>query len=195
MNDKKNISVYLPTSFIPEIEEFIKVNNIPSRGEFFYTAARFYMENSNQNLIESNSDSDIKSIKELPADSSNQILIKAIESSNQNLIEKLDTLIEHIQAQSTSTKVPNESGIDILSKINNNLEELLATFIDDKSSKTSETIIDDNQPSSIQSSTNNSPSKTATKVESEVDEDGIDKNTLVYLKSLHGPMTYDWPDD
>lgn len=33
------------------------------------------------------------------------------------------------------TKVPDESRIDILSKINNNLEELLATFIDNKSSK------------------------------------------------------------
>lgn len=59
--------------------------------------------------------------------------------SNQNLIEKLDTLIEHIQSQNTLTKVPDESGIDILSKINNNLEKLLMTFIDNKSSKIPET--------------------------------------------------------
>ena len=71
------------------------------------------------------------------------------------------------------TKVPDESRIDILSKINNNLERLSSSIVDDKLSKTSEIIINDNQPSSIQSSTNNSPSKTATKVESEVDEDGI----------------------
>ena len=146
MNDKKNISVYLPTSFIPEIEDFIKVNNIPSRGEFFYAAARFYMKNSNQNLIEPNSDSDIKSMEELSSPFSNQTLLETIESSNRNLIEKLDILIEHTQSQNTSTRVPDESGIDILSKINNNLEELLATFIDDKSSKTSEAIIDDNRP-------------------------------------------------
>lgn len=195
MNDKKNISVYLPTSFIPEIEDFIKVNNIPSRGEFFYAAARFYMKNSNQSLIEPNSDSDIKSMEELSSPFSNQTLLETIETSNRNLIEKLDVLIKHIQSQNTSTRVPDESGIDILSKINNNLEKLLMTFIDNKSSETSETIINDNQPSSIQSSTNNSPSKTATKVESEVNEDGIDKNTLAYLKSLHGPMTYDWPND
>lgn len=138
MNDKKNISVYLPTSFIPEIEEFIKVNNIPSRGEFFYAAARFYMENSNQNLIESDSDSNIKSIKELPVDSSNQNLIKAIESSNRNLIEKLDTLIEHIQAQSTSTKVPDESGIDILYQINKNLEKLSSSLSNSKPIQTSQ---------------------------------------------------------
>ena len=146
MNDKKNISVYLPTSFIPEIEDFIKVNNIPSRGEFFYAAARFYMKNSNQNLIEPNSDSDIKSMEELSSPFSNQTLLETIETSNRNLIEKLDVLIKHIQSQNTSIRVPDESGIDILSKINNNLEKLLATFIDDKSSKTSETIIDDNRP-------------------------------------------------
>ena len=146
MNDKKNISVYLPTSFIPEIEDFIKVNNIPSRGEFFYAAARFYMKNSNQNLIEPNSDSDIKSMEELSSPFSNQTLLETIETSNINLIEKLDVLIKHIQSQNTSIRVPDESGIDILSKINNNLEKLLATFIDDKSSKTSETIIDDNRP-------------------------------------------------
>lgn len=195
MNDKKNISIYLPASFVLEIDDFIENNNIPSRGEFFFAAAQYYIKNSNRTRLENDNDSDIKPIEEPPADSSNQNLIEVIESSNRNLIEKLDILIEHTQSQNTSTRVPDESGIDILSKINNNLEELLAAFIDDKSSKTSETIIDDNQPSSIQSSINNSPSKTATKVESEVDEDGIDKNTLAYLKSLHGPMTYDWPDD
>ena len=146
MNDKKNISVYLPTSFIPEIEDFIKVNNIPSRGEFFYAAARFYMKNSNQNLIEPNSDSDIKSMEELSSPFSNQTLLETIETSNRNLIEKLDVLIKHIQSQNTSIRVPDESGTNILSKINNNLEKLLAAFIDDKSSKTSETIIDDNRP-------------------------------------------------
>lgn len=99
MNDKKNISVYLPTSLIPEIEEFIKVNNIPSRGEFFYAAARFYMENSNQNLIESDDDSDTKSIEAPPSSFSNQTLLETIEASNRNLIEKLDILIEHIQSQ------------------------------------------------------------------------------------------------
>ena len=134
-------------------------------------------------------------MEESSSSSFHKVLLETIESSNLNLIEKLDILIEHTQSQNTSTRVPDESGIDILSKINNNLEELLATFINDKSSKTSETIIDDNQPSSIQSSTDNSPSKTATKVESEADEDGIDKNTLAYLKSLHGPMKYDWTED
>ena len=195
MNDKKTISVYLQSSFLLEIDNFVKTNNITSRGDFICAAARYYMDNFNKVSIEDTQDSNIKPMEESPSSSFHKVLLETIESSNQNLIEKLDTLIEHIQSQNTLTKVPDESGIDILSKINNNLEELLATFIDDKSSKTSETIIDDNQPSSIQSSTDNSPSKTATKVESEVDEDGIDKNTLAYLKSLHGPMKYDWFND
>ena len=85
-------------------------------------------------------------MEESPSSSFHKVLLETIETSNRNLIEKLDILIEHTQSQNTSTRVPDESGIDILSKINNNLEELLATFIDDKSSKTSETIIDDNRP-------------------------------------------------
>lgn len=114
-------------------------------------------------------------MEELSPSSFHKVLLETIETSNRNLIEKLDILIEHTQPQNTSTKVPNESGSNVPTKTDNNLEELSATPIDDKSSKTSETIIDDNQPSSIQSSTNDSLSKTATKVESEVDEDGIDK--------------------
>ena len=121
-------------------------------------------------------------MEESPSSSFHKVLLETIESSNRNLIEKLDILIEHIQFQNTLTKVPDESRIDILSKINNNLERLSSSIVDDKSSKTSEIIINDNQPSSIQSSTNNSPSKTATKVESEVDKDGIDKNTLAITR-------------
>ena len=139
MNDKKNISIYLPASFVLEIDDFIENNSIPSRGEFFFAAAQYYIKNSNRTRLENDNDSDIKPIEEPPADSSNQNLIEVIESSNQNLIEKLDTLIEHIQSQNTLTKVPDESGIDILSKINNNLEKLLMTFIDNKSSKIPET--------------------------------------------------------
>ena len=146
MNDKKNISIYLPASFVLEIDDFIENNNIPSRGEFFFAAAQYYIKNSNRTRLENDNDSDIKPIEEPPANSSNQNLIEVIESSNQNLIEKLDTLIEHTQSQNTSIRVPDESGTNILSKINNNLEKLLAAFIDDKSSKTPKTIINDNRP-------------------------------------------------
>ena len=134
-------------------------------------------------------------MEESSSSSFHKVLLETIETSNRNLIEKLDTLIEHIQSQNTSTRVSDESGINILSKINNNLEELLAAFMDDKSSKTSETIIDDNQPSLSQSSVDNSSSEAAVEEKPKVDEDGIDKNTLAYLKSLHPTPKYDWPDD
>lgn len=150
MNDKKTISVYLQSSFLLEIDNFVKANNIASRGDFISAAARYYMDNSNKVSIKNSQDSNIKSMEESSSSSFHKVLLETIESSNQNLIEKLDTLIEHIQSQNTLTKVPDESGINILSKINNNLEELLATFIDDKSSKTPETIINDNRPTLTQ---------------------------------------------
>ena len=146
MNDKKTISVYLQSSFLLEIDNFVKANNITSRSDFICAAARYYMDNFNKVSIEDTQDSNIKSMEESPSSSFHKVLLETIETSNRNLIEKLDILIEHTQSQNTSTRVPDESGIDILSKINNNLEELLATFINDKSSKTSETIIDDNRP-------------------------------------------------
>lgn len=135
MNDKKTISVYLQSSFLLEIDNFVKANNIASRGDFICAAARYYMDNFNKVSMEDTQDSNIKPMEESPSSSFHKVLLETIESSNRNLIEKLDILIEHIQFQNTLTKVPDESRIDILSKINNNLEELLATFIDNKSSK------------------------------------------------------------
>ena len=52
MNDKKTISVYLQSSFLLEIDNFVKANNIASRGEFICAAVRYYMDNFNKVSIE-----------------------------------------------------------------------------------------------------------------------------------------------
>ncbi len=135
MNDKKTISVYLQSSFLLEIDNFVKNNNITSRGDFLCAAARYYMDNFNKVSIEEIQDSNIKSIEESPSSSFHKVLLETIESFNRNLIEKLEALIEYTQSQNALAKIPDESGIDILSKINDNLEKLSATLIDDKSSK------------------------------------------------------------
>lgn len=71
-------------------------------------------------------------MEDSPSSSFHKVLLETIETSNQNLIEKLDTLIEHIQAQSTSTRVPDESRIDILYQINKNLGKLSSSLSNNK---------------------------------------------------------------
>ena len=146
MNDKKNISIYLPVSFLLEIDNFIKNNNITSRGDFVCAAARYYMDNFNKVSIKNNQDSNIKSMEESPALSIDENQPSFTQSSIDDLYRLLDQSI--IDDKSTKNNLSNlvEQVIEQLKEFNNKSSKILATLIDDKSSKTSETIIDDNRP-------------------------------------------------
>lgn len=135
MNDKKNISIYLPVSFLLEIDNFIKNNNITSRGDFVCTAARYYMDNFNKVSIKNNQDSNIKSMEESPALSINENQPSFTWSSIDDLYRLLDQSI--IDDKSTKNNLSNlvEQVIEQLKEFNNKSSKILATLIDNKSSE------------------------------------------------------------
>ena len=135
MNDKKNISIYLPVSFLLEIDNFIKNNNITSRGDFVCAAARYYMDNFNKISIKNSQDSNIKSMEESPALSIDENQPSVTQSSIDDLYRLLDQSI--IDDKSTKNNLSNlvEQVIEQLKEFNNKSSKILATLIDDKSSK------------------------------------------------------------
>ena len=135
MNDKKTISVYLQSSFLLEIDNFVKANNIASRGDFICAAARYYMDNFNKVSIKNSQDSNIKSMEESPALSINENQPSFTQSSIDDLYRLLDQSI--IDDKSTKNNLSNliEQVIEQLKEFNNKSSKILATLIDDKSSK------------------------------------------------------------
>ena len=135
MNDKKNISIYLPVSFLLEIDNFIKNNNITSRGDFVCAAARYYMDNFNKVSIKNSQDSNIKSMEESPALSIDENQPSFTQPSIDDLYRLLDQSI--IDDKSTKNNLSNlvEQVIEQLKEFNNKSSKILATLIDDKSSK------------------------------------------------------------
>lgn len=135
MNDKKNISIYLPVSFLLEIDNFIKNNNITSRGDFVCAAARYYMDNFNKVSIKNSQDSNIKSMEESPALSIDENQPSFTRPSIDDLYRLLDQSI--IDDKSTKNNLSNlvEQVIEQLKEFNNKSSKILATLIDNKSSK------------------------------------------------------------
>ena len=135
MNDKKTISVYLQSSFLLEIDNFVKANNITSRGDFICAAARYYMDNFNKVSIKNSQGSNIKSMEESPALSIDENQPSFTQSSIDDLYRLLDQSI--IDDKSTKNNLSNlvEQVIEQLKEFNNKSSKILATLIDDKSSK------------------------------------------------------------
>lgn len=141
MNDKKNISIYLPVSFLLEIDNFIKDNSIASRGDFVCAAAKYYMENFNKVSIKNTQDSNIKSIEELPTVSIDENQPSFTQSSIDDLYRLLDQSI--IDDKSTKNTLTNliEQVVEQLKEFNDKSSKILATLIDDSSSKTSNAVL------------------------------------------------------
>ncbi len=135
MNDKKTISVYLQSSFLLEIDNFVKVNNIASRGDFICAAARHYMDNFNKVSIKNSQDSNIKSMEESSALSIDENQPSFTQSSIDDLYRLLDQSI--IDDKSTKNNLSNlvEQVIEQLKEFNNKSSKILTILIDDKSSE------------------------------------------------------------
>lgn len=165
------ITLLLPEEFLAEIDTYVKEQNLkraPYIKELLFSAWQ------NRDVLAMSSNNNFAMSKNVKNQEKNRDVLPAI--------------FDWLKNNGTRCE-------EVLSQINGNLEKLSIALIDDKSSKSSETIIDDNQPSLSQSSVDNSSSEAAVEEKPEVNEDGIDKNTLAYLKSLHPTPKYDWSDD